>query len=123
MLQLLDKVFGFIGNLLGIGRDCAFHSITGLYCPGCGGTRAIRELLRGNLRMSLQYHPLVLYAVFVVLLELLTWGLSRLLHRPGLYIRHYRLFVYVGAAIIVANWFYKDYMLVFRGVNLLPLLK
>lgn len=123
MLELFDKIYNFIVDRLGIGSDCAFHSLTGLYCPGCGGTRAVRELLRGNLLMSFQYHPLVLYTVFVVLLEFLSWCLSKLFHRPGLHIRRYRLFIYIGAAIIVVNWFYKDYMLVFRGVDLLPLLK
>ena len=29
----------------------------------------------------------------------------------------------IGAGIVVGNWFYKNYMLVFRGVDLLPLLK
>lgn len=123
MLQVFGKIYDFIKDLLGLGDDCAFHSITGLYCPGCGGTRAVRELFRGNIFMSFQYHPLVLYTVFVVFLELLSWCLSRLFHRPALHIRRYRLFVYMGAAIIVVNWIYKDYMLAFRGVDLLPLLK
>ena len=49
---MINEVFGFIKKLLGIGMPCAFHSLTGLYCPGCGGTRAVRELLYGDLRMS-----------------------------------------------------------------------
>ena len=120
---MINEVFGFIKKLLGIGMPCAFHSLTGLYCPGCGGTRAVRELLYGDLRMSFQYHPLVLYGAAVVLLELVSWGASRVFHRPGLHIRRYNLFILVGAGIVVGNWFYKNYMLVFRGVDLLPLLK
>ena len=27
---------------------CIFHKLTGLYCPGCGGTRAVYWLLKGN---------------------------------------------------------------------------
>ena len=42
---------------------CVFHSLTGLYCPGCGGTRAILELLRGHILLSLSYHPIVVYTV------------------------------------------------------------
>lgn len=53
---MINEVFGFIKKLLGIGMPCAFHSLTGLYCPGCGGTRAVRELLYGDLRMSFQHH-------------------------------------------------------------------
>lgn len=75
---MINEIFGFIKKLLGIGMPCAFHSLTGLYCPGCGGTRAVRELLYGDLRMSFQYHPLVLYGAAVVLLELVSWGASRI---------------------------------------------
>lgn len=118
-----NEIFDLIKKLLGIGMPCAFNFFTGLYCPGCGGTRAVKELLRGNLRMSFQYHPLVLYTAAVLLLELSTWAVSRVLHRPSFHIRRYNVFILVGAGIVVGNWFYKNYMLVFRGVDLLPIFK
>lgn len=31
---------------------CIFHKLTGLYCPGCGGTRAVYWLLKGNVAYS-----------------------------------------------------------------------
>lgn len=40
---------------------CEFLAVTGLYCPGCGGTRAVKCLLRGNLIRSFLYHPFVMY--------------------------------------------------------------
>lgn len=40
---------------------CLFHRLTGLYCPGCGGTRALYLFLRGQWAASFVYHPLVLY--------------------------------------------------------------
>lgn len=42
---------------------CLFHLMTGLYCPGCGGTRAVKYLLQGDWKNSLIYHPFVLYSV------------------------------------------------------------
>ena len=44
----------------------AFH----LYCPGCGGTRAIRSLARGDIIRALYYHAPAVYAVFMYLLFL-----------------------------------------------------
>ena len=48
---------------------CAFHTATGLHCPGCGATRATHELLHGRVLSALQHNalwvallPLVVYA-------------------------------------------------------------
>ena len=40
---------------------CLFHLVTGAYCPGCGGTRALLALLHGRLADSIRLNPLVLY--------------------------------------------------------------
>jgi hypothetical protein len=38
---------------------CAFHSLTGLQCPGCGGTRAVYQLLHGHVREALRLNAMV----------------------------------------------------------------
>lgn len=38
---------------------CPFALCTGTACPGCGMTRAISALVRGDLDLALTYHPLV----------------------------------------------------------------
>lgn len=115
-MNWLKKVFGF-------GLPCMFQSLTGLYCPGCGGTRAVRSLLRGDLRMSFQYHPLVLYTVFVFLLEMVLRAVSKRWKRPMDHEKRVRILILTGAVIVVANWIFKNYMLVFKGVDLLPPMK
>ena len=39
---------------------CMFHKLTGLYCPGCGGTRALSSLLHGDLKASLHNNLLLI---------------------------------------------------------------
>ena len=43
------------------GAPCFIYSLTGWYCPGCGGTRAVKALLCGGLFDSIYYHPAVPY--------------------------------------------------------------
>jgi hypothetical protein len=42
---------------IAFGRDlCLFKAITGRPCPGCGMTRAIASILRGDFQVSLHYN-------------------------------------------------------------------
>jgi hypothetical protein len=54
---------------------CLFRWLTGLYCPGCGGTRCVHALLHGELGQALAYNALVCLLVPLAIL----WGLWRLL--------------------------------------------
>ena len=42
---------------------CYFHLLTGLYCPGCGGLRAIHQLLHGNLAAAARLNLLVILSL------------------------------------------------------------
>ena len=49
---------------------CMFYHVTGLYCPGCGATRALSALLHGDLKSSLHNNALLipLSATLMILL-------------------------------------------------------
>ncbi|MBP5153540.1 MAG: DUF2752 domain-containing protein [Lachnospiraceae bacterium] len=60
-------------------HECPFREFWGIYCPGCGGIRAVEHLARGDLWGSFFFHPAVaLSAVFLAayLLSQLIWHLS-----------------------------------------------
>jgi len=42
---------------------CEFHELTGLNCPGCGGTRAAYQLLHGNVLRALHENALFVLAL------------------------------------------------------------
>ncbi len=47
---------------------CAFHELFGLYCPGCGSTRALRRVIRGDLIGAFRYNPLFIALSPILLL-------------------------------------------------------
>mgnify|MGYP002744625403 FL=1 len=63
---------------------CPLHRITGLWCPLCGGTRATRELIHGDVWAALGYNPFALVLEALVVLLVLRWLLAyaRGLRRP-----------------------------------------
>jgi hypothetical protein len=38
---------------------CVFHEITGIACPGCGATRCVRNVMRGDLTSAFFMNPMV----------------------------------------------------------------
>ena len=97
---------------------CVFYSMTGFYCPGCGGTRSVYALLHGNIIKSLYYHPFVVYAAaYYILYEgshtlnLITRGKIKAMYFCPPYF-------YVGAAIVVVQWLAKNILKYYCGFSL-----
>ena len=89
-----------------------------IYCPGCGGTRALAELLKLHIVKSFLYNPMVLY--FAVCAALLAAG--RLLPRmTGGRVRIPYSHGYAVAAVVLAagNFVVKNYFAVCRGVDVM----
>lgn len=42
----------------GVFPPCPFHTMTGLWCPGCGTTRALHQLLHGHVAAAFALNPL-----------------------------------------------------------------
>ena len=52
--------------------SCIFLSVTGLECPGCGTTRALHQLMHGNLAKAIDLNVMT-----VVALPWLAWRFTR----------------------------------------------
>lgn len=58
---------------------CLFHSVTGLWCTGCGITRALHHILNGHFYAGFRMNPLAVLALPFLLwfTALLFWRLWR----------------------------------------------
>ncbi len=98
---------------------CPVHFLTGLYCPGCGGTRAVLYLLRGNIKSSLIHHPAVLYmaisgAVFMgsQTISRITWGRTWAMRIRAVHI-------YILAGLYIFNFLWKNIALLMFHVRII----
>jgi hypothetical protein len=55
---------------------CPFRSLTGLWCPGCGLTRATHHLFRGDVAQALRYNVFVVLMLVAVVGSWLAWTLK-----------------------------------------------
>ena len=63
-------------NSPGLPDLCPLHRTTGLGCPLCGGTRATRELMHGDLWAAMGYNPFALVLEVVVMVLVARWLLA-----------------------------------------------
>jgi hypothetical protein len=81
-------VLPFLPKLaIGSWSFCAFHKLTGLPCPFCGGTRATRSLLNGDWHQAIYLNPLSIVVLGFGIVFTLLWTVEairgrELFHRP-----------------------------------------
>ena len=57
---------------------CAFKLLTGLDCPGCGGTRAFWYLVHGNLPEAARHHLFAVFAAPFLVYMYVAWAGQRI---------------------------------------------
>ena len=99
---------------------CAFHMITGLYCPGCGGTRAMQALFSGAFFKAFVYHPFVPFIAVTGTWFMVSQTIERALKGRVKIAMHFReVYMWLALAIIVINMLVKNLALLIWGVDLL----
>lgn len=114
---IIVKITGF--SLPEFFPGCVFLRLTGLYCPGCGGTRAVAYLFGGHPINSFFSHPLVPYTAVFGGWYLASHTVERLSKgRFGIGMRYRDVYVYAAVVIVVINCIVKNIFLL-QGVYLL----
>jgi len=91
---------------------CTLYTWTGLYCPGCGGTRSLSALLQGRILDSFYLHPFVPYTVFVGGWFMISQTIERLSKGKIKIALHFRMiYMWLALAIILINCIWKNFVL------------
>lgn len=89
--------------------NCWIYEKFGIYCPGCGCTRALVNLFQGNIIKSLYYNPTVLYAIIVLSIYLVGNTIAKVLKKDSRYILKYTpILIYVGIFILIGTCIIKN---------------
>lgn len=97
---------------------CFLYRLTGYYCPGCGGTRAVVALLHGHPLQSLRCHPLVGYGACLLSAFWLRKTLELITKKRLEIIRLKPLYLYAALAIVVLQWIAKNILLYTQGIGI-----
>lgn len=62
---------------------CPLRAVTGIHCPGCGGTRSMLELLHGHLGKAIHDNP----AAPVIVLVAILWYIEKVFAAFGKRVR------------------------------------
>ena len=98
---------------------CPFYLITGYYCPGCGGTRAIKYLLSGHILKSLYYHALIPYLGIGGTIFMISHTLSHITKGKIRGIKFYSIYVYLMGGILLVQFILKNVMVYFADYHVI----
>lgn len=117
---LIYKITGF--RIEKYFYPCIFHKITGYYCPGCGGTRAVYALFCGNLLDCFRYQPFIFYVVIFGGWFLISQTIERLSKgRIAIGMRYRDCYLWIALAILGINFLVKNMALLFFHIDMLKM--
>lgn len=121
-LSILGILAVGIVHITGVNLDnslpeipCSFRTATGLYCPGCGGTRAFLAILNLNFVESFLFHPVLLISLIIIIVFIISHILNILSKDKIRAMRIKPVFFFIVIGIILLQWIIKNMHLLSTG--------
>lgn len=103
-----------------ISNGCYIREHFHIYCPGCGGTRALIALLNFDLLKSLYYNPLVMMLI-IDFISIVILNITKKRNKQNIQAYHKANIVIQSAFLI--GWLsfsiFRNYLLIFKDIDLL----
>lgn len=86
---------------------CAFHTLTGWQCPGCGSQRAIHAMLHGDFATVFRFNAMMVAALPIMLI--LCVGECLRIRYPRLYMRlNSKWMIWSAFAVVTGWWIFRN---------------
>lgn len=102
-----------------LSSPCFLDEQLHLYCPGCGGTRALFALMRFSLAESVLSNPIVLYLVFLFLYYYIGTTLAVLAKGRRIYFRPGYWMIWIGVLLIIWTGVLRNVLAIRYGIDYL----
>lgn len=103
----ISKVYLFLSQKIFI--PCILYTFTGFLCPGCGATRCVKALLKGNLPRAFINNPIIfLLLVFIILLYVQLF--LKTFFKPKKIIPENKYFYFVLSGIIIIFFILRNFI-------------
>ena len=90
--------------------SCWIYNSWHIYCPGCGCTRSLIALFKGDVVRALYYNPAVPYTLGLILIYLVSQTIWRLRGRRG-WVLHYQNWWFPTLWILlIGNCLFRNFM-------------
>jgi uncharacterized protein DUF2752 len=113
LLWLAPVVAGVVLFLFEPGKSplfpvCPFRALTGFACPGCGSTRALHQLLHGNLSTAFQLNPLLILSLPLLLFALLLYTNAVMRKQPFSTNALHPRYIWILFGIVLFFWVFRN---------------
>ena len=92
-------VYYIFSSITHIYIPCIFHLLTGLYCPGCGVTRMIISILKGDYKEAFHYNQILFISTPIILILIIDLIISNYNNKIPIYKK-------------LPNWIYYIYIII-----------
>ena len=101
-------LYWFEPGKTGFFPSCPFRALTGFNCPGCGTTRALHQLLHGNVVSAFELNPLMILLLPVVVYALVSFTKSAITRRPMPNISIQPGYVWLSLILVFGFWIFRN---------------
>ena len=87
--------------------NCRMKAIFGIPCPGCGGTRSLKALLKGDILSSLRYNSFATYSVVMYLIFFVTNTLDLISGGKVKGMKFHLIYLWIAIVILIGQYVFK----------------